>query len=55
MPGGEWVVCSGIVRRISGSTIGIELEELTGNDRTRIYRYVSERQQEIISDRRRER
>ena len=55
MPGGEWLVCSGIVRRISGTTIGIELEELTANDRTRLYRYVSERQQEIISDRRRER
>jgi len=51
MPDGSWVICSGVVRRVSGTILGIELEDVAPTDRTKLYRYVSERQQEIIANR----
>ncbi len=52
MPDGSWIICSGIIRRISGTTVGIELDEVTSHDRSRIFRYVNQRQKEQISSRR---
>jgi c-di-GMP-binding flagellar brake protein YcgR len=49
MPDGSWVVCSGVIRRVSGTTVGIELEELTPQSRSQIFRYVNLRQKEELS------
>ncbi|HUX06608.1 MAG TPA: PilZ domain-containing protein [Acidobacteriota bacterium] len=52
MPDGSWVICSGIIRRVSGTTVGIELDEIIPQDRSRIFRYVNQRQKEDLSSRR---
>jgi c-di-GMP-binding flagellar brake protein YcgR len=52
MPDGSWILCSGVIRRVAGSTVGIELDELNPQDRARIFRYVNLRQKEEISARR---
>ena len=48
LPSGAWIICKGVVRRVSGSIIGIELEEIHGRDRREIVRYATERQKENI-------
>jgi c-di-GMP-binding flagellar brake protein YcgR len=48
LPTGSWIICKGIVRRVSGSVIGIELEDVPNRDRRQIVRYVTDRQKEEI-------
>lgn len=54
LPSGGWISCKGKVIRVSGTTIGIELEEISYNDRRDLIRYVSGRQHEDLSRRRKE-
>ncbi len=49
LPGEPLIICSGTVKRIEGSTVGIGLDELPQHERQQITRYVSERQKEDIS------
>lgn len=52
MPDGGWIICKGTVRRLSGSVVGIELEEIPRKDRRQIARYVAGRQKENIATKR---
>ena len=49
LPGQPPIICSGMVRRLSGTVIGVELEKLGTIDHQQISRFVSARQQEDIA------